>query len=118
MFQGQIEPLLVILRESKRSWRAATWLVKYLDQHIQKRQETPEERRERNAAEGYELRRAKDLREERLRSERHARSAKQAKKVIAAQKRKFERQVDEMVREELSQLHAAEAARKASGRGK
>ena len=26
--------LLVILRESKRSWRAATWLVKYLDQQI------------------------------------------------------------------------------------
>ncbi len=29
-FQAQIEPLLVVLRESKRSWRAATWFINYL----------------------------------------------------------------------------------------
>jgi hypothetical protein len=28
---ARLEPLLVIIRESKRSWRAATWLMKYLD---------------------------------------------------------------------------------------
>lgn len=29
--QARLEPLLVIIRESKRSWRAASWLMKYLD---------------------------------------------------------------------------------------
>lgn len=42
-FQAQIEPLLVILRESKRSWRAATWLMKYLRDSVATREETPEE---------------------------------------------------------------------------
>ena len=42
-FQAQIEPLLVILRESKRSWRAATWLIKYLGHNLAKREETPED---------------------------------------------------------------------------
>jgi len=27
---ARLEPLLVIIRESKRSWRAASWLMKYL----------------------------------------------------------------------------------------
>jgi hypothetical protein len=26
-----LEPLLVIIRESKRSWRAASWLMKHFD---------------------------------------------------------------------------------------
>jgi hypothetical protein len=46
-FQAQIEPLLVILRESKRSWRAATWLIKYLGVKIKSREETPDEADER-----------------------------------------------------------------------
>jgi hypothetical protein len=47
-FQAQIEPLLVILRESKRSWRAATWVVNYLQKQIREREETREEAFERN----------------------------------------------------------------------
>jgi hypothetical protein len=42
-FQAQIEPLLVILRESKRSWRAASWLVNYLSRQLAGREETPDE---------------------------------------------------------------------------
>lgn len=37
-FQAQIEPLLVILRESKRSWRAATWLIGYMNKWLNKRE--------------------------------------------------------------------------------
>ena len=50
--QAQIEPLLVILRESKRSWRAATWVLKHLQQQMAQRDETPEEKvaREREAS--------------------------------------------------------------------
>jgi len=29
--QARLEPLLVIIRESKRSWRAASWLMKHLE---------------------------------------------------------------------------------------
>jgi hypothetical protein len=50
-FQAQIEPLLVILRESKRSWRAATWVVNYLQKQIGRREETPDERAARSHAE-------------------------------------------------------------------
>jgi hypothetical protein len=50
-FQAQIEPLLVILRESKRSWRAATWVVNYLQKQIREREETREEAFERNLQE-------------------------------------------------------------------
>jgi hypothetical protein len=46
-FQAQIEPLLVIVRESKRSWRAATWLLKHLRGSILKREETPDEMKQR-----------------------------------------------------------------------
>ena len=42
-FQAQIEPLLVILRESKRSWRAATWLVNYLSKSLSRREESADE---------------------------------------------------------------------------
>jgi hypothetical protein len=45
--QAQIEPLLVILRESKRSWRAATWVLKHLQRQMAQRDETPEEQRAR-----------------------------------------------------------------------
>jgi hypothetical protein len=43
-FQAQIEPLLVILRESKRSWRAATWLINYLSKSAGVCEETLDER--------------------------------------------------------------------------
>jgi hypothetical protein len=43
-FQAQIEPLLVVLRESKRSWRAATWLINYLTKSVQNREQTQDER--------------------------------------------------------------------------
>jgi hypothetical protein len=42
-FQAQVEPLLVVLRESKRSWRAATWLLNYLSRQVATREETPDE---------------------------------------------------------------------------
>ena len=53
-FQAQIEPLLVILRESRRSWRAATWLVNYLSKQIALQEETPDERRARLEADRKE----------------------------------------------------------------
>jgi hypothetical protein len=42
-FRAQLEPLACVIRESRRSWRAATWLLKYLDKKISNREETPEE---------------------------------------------------------------------------
>ena len=50
-FQAQVEPLLVILRESRRSWRAATWLVSYLSKQLAQREETLEEAKARREAE-------------------------------------------------------------------
>jgi hypothetical protein len=55
-FQAQIEPLLVILRESKRSWRAATWIVNHLQRQVSQREETPDEARVRRQEETDELR--------------------------------------------------------------
>ncbi len=43
-FQAQIEPLLVILRASKSNWRAATWLINYLNKSLGKREESWDER--------------------------------------------------------------------------
>jgi cytidylate kinase len=41
-------PLMKIIAESERSWRAATWLVKYLERRMAfAQEETPEERAER-----------------------------------------------------------------------
>jgi hypothetical protein len=50
-YQAQVEPLLVILRESKRSWRAATWVLNYLQRQIKEREETPDETRRRQREE-------------------------------------------------------------------
>jgi hypothetical protein len=55
--QAQIQPLLVILRESKRSWRAAAWVVRFLQAQVQTHEETPDEARARKIAEGAESRR-------------------------------------------------------------
>jgi hypothetical protein len=46
-FQAQVQPLACIVRESRRSWKAATWLLKYLDGKIAGHEETPDEQRER-----------------------------------------------------------------------
>jgi hypothetical protein len=46
-FQAQLQPLACIIREARRSWKAATWLLKYLDTKISTHEETPDERRER-----------------------------------------------------------------------
>jgi hypothetical protein len=46
-FQAQVQPLACIVRESRRSWKAATWLLKYLDGKIASHEELPEERRAR-----------------------------------------------------------------------
>ena len=43
-FQAQIEPLLVILRESRQNWRAATWLINYLNRALSKPEESCDER--------------------------------------------------------------------------
>jgi hypothetical protein len=42
-FHAQLQPLACVIRESRRSWKAATWLLKYLDAKIKYREETPEE---------------------------------------------------------------------------
>ena len=63
-FQAQLEPLLVIIRESRRSWRAATWLVKYLNDRIAAREETPDEARQRSREDEEEFfRRGREMRE-------------------------------------------------------
>jgi hypothetical protein len=41
--RAAMEPLAVVIRESKRSWRAATWLLKYLDSKLYSREETLDE---------------------------------------------------------------------------
>ena len=46
-FQAQVQPLACVVRESRRSWKAATWLLKYLDGKIASHEETPDEERER-----------------------------------------------------------------------
>jgi hypothetical protein len=38
------QPVACVIRESRHSWKAATWLLKYLDSKIASHEETPEER--------------------------------------------------------------------------
>ena len=54
-FQAQLQPLASVIRESRRSWKAATWLLKYLDAKIASNEETPDERRQREKRERDEL---------------------------------------------------------------
>jgi hypothetical protein len=54
-FQAQLQPLSCVIREARRSWKAATWLLKYLDGKIATHEETPDERRERQRRETDEL---------------------------------------------------------------
>jgi hypothetical protein len=79
-FQAQIEPLLVVMRESRRSWRAATWLLNYLGKQIGSHEETPDEARRRN-------------REERTDSERY-----QAEYAKAKKQREEEEKIEEFWR--------------------
>jgi hypothetical protein len=46
-YQAQLQPLGCVIREAQRSWRAATWLLKYMDGKLAGREETPEENTER-----------------------------------------------------------------------
>jgi hypothetical protein len=50
-FQAQLQPLACVIREARRSWKAATWLLKYLDGKIASHEETPEERNQRQEQE-------------------------------------------------------------------
>ena len=54
-FQAQLQPLACVIREARRSWRAATWLLKYLDSKIASHDETPDERRARQQREADEF---------------------------------------------------------------
>ena len=54
-FQAQLQPLACVIREARRSWKAATWLLKYLDGKIASHEETPDERRARQQRERDEL---------------------------------------------------------------
>jgi hypothetical protein len=54
-FQAQLQPLACVIREARRSWKAATWLLKYLDSKIASHEETPDERRDRQRRETAEL---------------------------------------------------------------
>src|SRR5256885_16693289 len=54
-FQAQLQPLACVIREARRSWKAATWLLKYLDAKIAAHEETPDERRERLSREADEF---------------------------------------------------------------
>jgi hypothetical protein len=105
-FQAQIEPLLVILRESKRSWRAATWVVNFLQKQIREREETPDESRERRDAE---------FEESIVRSEESSLAAEERRK--ARQQAERRRQVEEeteMLRREREQRKARKEARAAA----
>jgi len=46
-YQAQLQPLGCVIREAQRSWRAATWLLKYMDGKLAGHEETPEEKRDR-----------------------------------------------------------------------
>jgi hypothetical protein len=54
-FQAQLQPLACVIREARRSWKAATWLLKYLDGKIASHEETLEERRQRQQRETDEF---------------------------------------------------------------
>jgi hypothetical protein len=54
-FQAQLQPLACVIREARRSWKAATWLLKYLDSKIATHEETPDERRARQQRETDEF---------------------------------------------------------------
>lgn len=54
-FQAQLQPLACVIREARRSWKAATWLLKYLDNKIATQEETPEECRARQQRESDEF---------------------------------------------------------------
>lgn len=56
--RAALEPLACVIRESKRSWRAATWLLKYLDTRLKSRDETSDEwdRRMEEEHEGFKKR--------------------------------------------------------------
>jgi hypothetical protein len=54
-FQAQLQPLACVIREARRSWKAATWLLKYLDAKIATHEETPDERRARQDRERDEF---------------------------------------------------------------
>ena len=54
-YQAQVQPLACIVRESRRSWKAATWLLKYLDAKVASREETPDEKKERERIEKDEF---------------------------------------------------------------
>jgi hypothetical protein len=54
-FQAQLQPLACVIREARRSWKAATWLLKYLDAKIASHEETPDERRQRQQRETDEF---------------------------------------------------------------
>jgi hypothetical protein len=54
-FQAQLQPLACVIREARRSWKAATWLLKYLDHKIATHEETPDEYRARRQRETEEF---------------------------------------------------------------
>jgi IS30 family transposase len=54
-FQAQLQPLACVIREARRSWKAATWLLKYLDGKIASHEETPDECRARLARQREEF---------------------------------------------------------------
>ena len=84
-FQAQIEPLLVIIRESRRSWRAATWLVKYLQARIMLREGTPEEAAASSGESHYEHQRAIEIASERLERDREERRMQHLREETAKQ---------------------------------
>jgi hypothetical protein len=53
-YQAQLQPLGCVIREAQRSWRAATWLLKYMDGKLAGHEETPDEKRERQERERVE----------------------------------------------------------------
>jgi hypothetical protein len=60
--RAALEPLACVIRESKRSWRAATWLLKYLDEKLKRGDETHDEWDRRMEAEHEAFKKANRIR--------------------------------------------------------
>jgi hypothetical protein len=85
-YQAQLQPLGCVIREAQRSWRAATWLLKYMDGKLAGHEETPDERREREH---------RELQEEQLRLE-----EREASRLARAKQRREKYEAEKLAREQ------------------
>jgi hypothetical protein len=109
-FQAQIEPLLVVLRESKRNWRAATWLMNYLSKSVTKHEETPDEAQLRRQEETDEFFRDGDARYLQRKKDREAAERQAARDSAAHRKQQRQQKQRKRVPTDTARSLAAELA--------